>query len=144
MMIAWKDAGVIINSAHVAAVTVLGGEAVGTVVCGMHEGRPIGVEASERDWRATLEAIAGKGGLIVEMPLRDEDHPGSTIHVVGAHLCIVGQIPDATDCSRLSLSQGTHFEVRMTGREIMARFAAAQERLQSIIRAAVAPATPVQ
>ena len=142
IMIAWKDAGIVINVSEVAGVIVRAGDEKGSVLCGTHEGLPMALEASKRDWQATLGAIQGMGGAVVPLPLYDSaaETDDGTIHVVVAHLTVIGQVPEETARSRVSLTSGTHFEVRATGQQIVQSIRAAVEKMAKVIAASVAPA----
>lgn len=114
MIVLWKDAGVALNTAHVAAVIDYAGDARSLVLAGMHAGQSIALHASRRDRDQTV-AMVRERSLLVEAPLHDPEQPESRITLVMQHVVLLAQVEGTEPRrSRVSLNHGTHFELACT------------------------------
>ena len=143
----WKDAGIFLNLGQVVGVVERPGDnGKGNVLCGVHEGQPMSVEGSHRDWNATLDALRAMGQTIASLPLFDQDEEGAVLHMSAAHFTVIGQVPNEPSLSRVSLTTGTTFIVALPGHALIKTLKEATHQAGKRIAAAMSPgaAGPVQ
>ena len=142
MIVVWKDAGVALNTAHVAGIIDYAGDARSLVLAGMHAGQSIALHASRRDRDQTL-AMVRERSLLVEAPLFDADEPGARITLVMHHVVLIAQVEGADPPrSRVSLSNGTHFELACTWAQLSGWLREAKEASVERAREAVLEGLP--
>ena len=104
MLLVWNDYAVLVNTVHVSGAIMHRKKDNATVLVGIHEGRPMGLEATPRDLKGTFDAINHEGHAVLDLPLLvKKGEEAASLRLVLSHVTIIGASEDGKHLSLIHI-----------------------------------------